>query len=77
MRAANHPLAKLGQVTWLDLINYPQVVFKDGYGMQRLVQEEFERHGATLNAVVELNTPDAFRGVVRQSHWVALLPDSA
>lgn len=77
LMAANHPLAQLGQVTWLDLINYPQVVFKDGYGMQRLVQEEFERHGATLNAVVELNTPDAFRGVVRQSHWVALLPDSA
>jgi DNA-binding transcriptional LysR family regulator len=30
-----------------------------------------------LRAVLELNTPDAFRGVVRQGETIALLPESA
>ncbi|MBW4579757.1 MAG: LysR family transcriptional regulator [Tildeniella nuda ZEHNDER 1965/U140] len=75
--AANHPLAAHEAVRWDDLVKYPQVVFKDGYGMQRIVQEQFERRGATLRAVLELNTPDAFRGVVRQGELVALLPETA
>jgi DNA-binding transcriptional LysR family regulator len=77
LMAANHPLATHDPVLWSDLVKYPQVVFKDGYGMQRIVQEQFERRGATLNAALELNTPDAFRGVVRQGELLALLPESA
>lgn len=73
----NHPLAQYEQVPWSELIKYPQVVFKDGYGMQRLVQERFARLGAKLRAVMELNTLDAFRGVVRQGEIIALLPQSA
>jgi DNA-binding transcriptional LysR family regulator len=45
--------------------------------MQRLVQDQFECHGGTLQVALELNTLDAFRGVVRQGEWVALLPQSA
>lgn len=75
--AATHPLAHYKAVPWAELTQYPQVVFKDGYGMQRIVQEQFERRGATLRAVLELNTPDAFRGVVRQGELVALLPETA
>ncbi|XHX80990.1 MAG: LysR family transcriptional regulator [Stenomitos frigidus ULC029] len=75
--AANHPLAAFEVIPWDELANYPQVVFKDGYGMQRLVQEQFERRGLTLRAALELNTPDAFRGVVRQGELVALLPETA
>ena len=45
--------------------------------MQRLVQEQFDRCGQTLQAVLELNTLDAFRGVVRQGNLIALLPQSA
>src|SRR4028118_85041 len=77
LMAANHPLAQPEGVPWSELTRYPQVVFKDGYGMQRLVQERFERLGATLQAVLEVNTLDAFRGVVRQGDLVALLPQSA
>ncbi len=33
--------------------------------------------GAKLHAVLELNTLDAFRGVVRQGELIALLPHSA
>lgn len=77
LMAANHPLAKLKEVHWAELTQYPQVVFKDGYGMQRIVQEQFERRGAILKAALELNTPDAFRGVVRQGDLVALLPETA
>lgn len=77
LTSANHPLAQYEQVPWSELITYPQVVFKDGYGMQRLVQERFEQLGATLQAVLEVNTLDAFRGVVRQGELVALLPQSA
>jgi DNA-binding transcriptional LysR family regulator len=77
LTAANHPLAQYERVPWLELVRYPQVVFKDGYGMQRLVQEKFERTDATLQAVLEVNTLDAFRGVVRQGELVALLPNSA
>lgn len=61
LMAANHPLAQYERVPWSELTRYPQVVFKDGYGMQRLVQERFERLGATLQAVLEVNTLDAFR----------------
>jgi DNA-binding transcriptional LysR family regulator len=75
--AANHPLAEYELVPWSELIRYPQVVFKDGYGMQRLVQDRFERMEATLQAALEVNTLDAFRGVVRQGELVALLPHSA
>jgi|SRR5579883_199105 len=77
LTAAAHPLAQYETIPWEELARYPQVVFKDGYGMQRIVQEQFERRGATLRAVLELNTPDAFRGVVRQGQLVALLPETA
>ncbi|MDJ0555576.1 MAG: LysR family transcriptional regulator [Microcoleaceae cyanobacterium MO_207.B10] len=77
LMAANHPLTEYDQIPWSELIRYPQVVFKDGYGMQRLVQEQFDKLGAKLNAALELNTLDAFRGVVRQGNLIALLPHSA
>jgi DNA-binding transcriptional LysR family regulator len=75
--AADHPLSDYEIVRWSELVKYPQVVFKDGYGMQRLVQEWFSRQNVRLNAVMELNTLDAFRGVVRQGKIVALLPQAA
>lgn len=75
--AANHHLTAYSQVPWSELIRYPQVVFKDGYGMQRLVKEQFNLQGVQLRTVLELNTLDAFRGTVRQGDWVALLPQSA
>ena len=77
LSAANHPLAQYDRVPWSELIRYPQVVFKDGYGMQRLVQDRFERLEARLQAALEVNTLDAFRGVVRQGELIALLPHSA
>jgi DNA-binding transcriptional LysR family regulator len=77
MMAANHPLNRFDIIPWLELVRYPQIVFKDGYGMQRLIQEQFQRLGAKLRAVVELNSLDAFRGVVQQGDSVALLPRSA
>lgn len=77
LMAADHPLTRFTEIPWSELVHYPQVVFKDGYGMQRLVQEQFQRQGATLKAVLELNTLDAFRGIVRQGELIALLPQSA
>ncbi|MDY6781127.1 MAG: LysR family transcriptional regulator [Cyanobacteriota bacterium] len=77
LMAADHPLTRYSTVPWSELVRYPQVVFKDGYGMQRLVQERFALLGAKLRAVMELNTLDAFRGVVRQGELLALLPQSA
>jgi DNA-binding transcriptional LysR family regulator len=77
LMSANHPLIAYDWIPWENLTCYPQVVFKDGYGMQRLVQDRFERLGAKLQAVLEVNTLDAFRGVVRQGDMVALLPRSA
>ena len=77
LMCADHPLARYNPVPWSELVKYPQVVFKDGYGMQRLVQEQFSKQGSKLQAVLELNTLDAFRGVVRQGKLIALLPKSA
>ncbi|HIK29003.1 MAG: LysR family transcriptional regulator [Oscillatoriaceae bacterium SKW80] len=77
LMAANHPLTQYETVPWAELGRYPQVVFKDGYGMQRLVQEQFERRGIKLKVALELNTLDAFRGVVRQGEQIALLPQLA
>jgi DNA-binding transcriptional LysR family regulator len=77
LTAAKHPLAQYESIPWSELIRYPQVVFKDGYGMQRLIQDRFERLDATLQAALEVNTLDAFRGVVRQGELIALLPHSA
>ena len=77
LMSAHHPLTEYTQVPWSELAKFPQVVFKDGYGMQRLVQEQFQRYGATLKAALELNTLDAFRGIVRQGQFIALLPRSA
>jgi DNA-binding transcriptional LysR family regulator len=77
LMSSQHPLTQYAQVPWTELVKYPQVVFKDGYGMQRLVQEQFNKQGSQLQAVLELNTLDAFRGVVRQGELLALLPKSA
>jgi DNA-binding transcriptional LysR family regulator len=77
LMAANHPLAHYGVVPWYELAQFPHVVFKDGYGMQRLVQEQFKKLGLALKAAIELNTLDAFRGVIRQGDMVALLPRGA
>lgn len=77
LMAANHPLTQYDEVPWSELAQYPQVVFKDGYGMQRLVQAQFAESGGELQAALELNTLDAFRGVVRQGSLTALLPQSA
>ena len=77
LMSANHPLTKYAKVPLIEIANYPQVVFKDGYGMQRLVQEWFNKQNLELKTVMELNTLDAFRGVVRQGESVALLPQGA
>jgi DNA-binding transcriptional LysR family regulator len=77
LMSSQHPLTQYSQVPWAELVKYPQVVFKDGYGMQRLVQEQFNKQGSQLQAVLELNTLDAFRGIVRQGELIALLPKSA
>lgn len=77
LMAATHPLTCYQQVPWSELARYPQVVFKDGYGMQRLVQEQFQRYALDLKPLVELNTLDGFRGMVRQGEFIALLPRSA
>jgi len=72
----NHPLNKKESLTWRDLHNVPQVVFKDGYGLQRLVQDQFNRQGLRLHAALELNSLEAFRGVVKQGSLIALLPET-
>lgn len=77
LMAADHPLTRFEAVPWDALTGYPQVVFKDGYGMQRLVQAQFDQCGRSLQAALELNTLDAFRGVVRRGNLIALLPKSA
>ncbi|HEY9629469.1 MAG TPA: LysR family transcriptional regulator [Coleofasciculaceae cyanobacterium] len=77
LMAADHPLTRYKQVPWEAIAAYSQVVFKDGYGMQRLVQEKFQRHALNLKPAIELNTLDGFRGMVRQGDLVALLPRSA
>ncbi|MGI0483161.1 LysR family transcriptional regulator [Geminocystis sp. CENA526] len=73
----NHPLAQQKSVTINDLAQYSQVIFKDGYGMQRIVQEIFASQGLDLDVAMELNTLDAFRGVIRQGNLIALLPELA
>ncbi|WP_088891909.1 LysR family transcriptional regulator [Leptolyngbya ohadii] len=77
LMSSSHPLTQYDQIPWAELSRYPQVVFKDGYGMQRLVQEQFQRSGLLLQAAIELNTLDGFRGMVRQGNLIALLPQSA
>ena len=77
LMAASHPLTQYDRVPWAAIAEYPQVVFKDGYGMQRLVQEQFQRNSLPLRLAIELNTLDGFRGMVRQGELVALLPRSA
>jgi DNA-binding transcriptional LysR family regulator len=77
LMSVDHPLTDFDPVPWDELVKYPQVVFKDGYGMQRLVREQFAKQGSQLHVVLELNTLDAFRGVVRQGELIAMLPKSA
>ena len=77
LMAANHPLSRLEKIPLLELVKYPQIVFKDGYGMQRLVQDWFSNQNVQIKTAMELNTLDAFRGVIRQGEMVALLPHKA
>ncbi|ACK66345.1 transcriptional regulator, LysR family [Rippkaea orientalis PCC 8801] len=77
LMAADHPLTQFNEIPWSELAHYPQVVFKEGYGMQRLVQEWLTTQNISLKIVMELNTLDAFRGIVRQGEIIALLPETA
>lgn len=77
LMSANHPLSGYETIPLAKLVEYPQVVFKDGYGMQRLVQEWFCCQTLQPRIAMELNTLDAFRGVVRQGEMIALLPEGA
>lgn len=77
LMAKDHPLSQYEEVPFVELGNYAQVVFKDGYGMQRLVQDWFVRQGISPRIAMELNTLDAFRGVIRQTNFIALLPERA
>ncbi|PZO18957.1 MAG: LysR family transcriptional regulator [Leptolyngbya foveolarum] len=77
LMSADHPLAAHEVVPWSEIARYPQVVFKDGYGMQRIVQNQFRDRNEDFKIALELNTLDAFRGVVRQGNMIALLPQSA
>lgn len=42
-----------------------------------MVQEQFQLQGLELNAVLELNSLDAFREMVKQGNLLALLPAGA
>ncbi len=77
LMAASHPLSRYERIPWPVLAEYPQAVFKDGYAMRAWVGSHLARQGLTLKAALELNTLDAFRGVVRQGQLIALLPESA
>ena len=77
LMASDHPLAQFESIPWSEIAHYPQVVFKDGYGMQRIVQSQFRDRNEDFKIALELNTLDAFRGVVRQGNMIALLPQSA
>jgi DNA-binding transcriptional LysR family regulator len=77
LMAADHPLTQYQILPWESLLPYPQVIFKDGYGMQRLVQDWFTQQQQDCKVVMELNTLDAFRGVIRRGNIIALLPQTA
>jgi len=77
LMANDHPLTKYTSVPWQKLGEYPHVVFKDGYATQRLVQDQFRLQQIKLDAALELNSLDAFRGVIRQSNLIALLTQSS
>lgn len=77
LMSANHPLSEHSEVNLRDFITYPQIIFKDGYGMQRIVQEYFNDNQVKPKIAMELNTLDAFRGVIRQGNLIALLPKLA
>ncbi|MEY2984337.1 MAG: hypothetical protein RLZZ568_954 [Cyanobacteriota bacterium] len=77
LMAADHPLTRYQILPWESLLPYPQVIFKEGYGMQRLVQDWFAQQQQDCKVVMELNTLDAFRGVVRRGNIIALLPQTA
>ncbi|MEB3232665.1 MAG: LysR family transcriptional regulator [Leptolyngbyaceae bacterium] len=77
LMAANHPLSTYDAVPWEAIAQYPHAIFKDGYGMSRLLQDQFSSQGLELKISMELNTLDAFRGIVRQGEFLALLPRSA
>ena len=76
LMASDHPLTAKKFITWEDLGPYPQVIFKDGYRMRRLVEDEFSRREIPLNVSLELNIPEAFYGVVEGSEMIALMPQS-
>ena len=77
LMAADHPLSKRNSLTAAEIACYPQITFKDGYGMQRLTQNWFATAGVTPHIAMELNSLDAFRGAIRQGEYLALLPKSA
>ena len=54
---STHPLVKSQPVPWSALSHYPHVIFKDGYGMQRLVQERFKTLGITPVSYTHLTLP--------------------
>ncbi|GAB4215310.1 MAG: LysR family transcriptional regulator [Synechococcales cyanobacterium] len=77
LMAAAHPLAQWDEIPWAVIASQPQAVFRDGYAMRSLITGHLAKMGLSLKVALELNTLDAFRGVVKQGQLIALLPESA
>jgi DNA-binding transcriptional LysR family regulator len=75
--AAQHPLARRRQITPQDLVRQPFVLFEQGSGTRRAIEEFFVREQIAPKVVTETENVEIIKAFVRVGMGVTIIPYQA
>jgi DNA-binding transcriptional LysR family regulator len=74
--ASRHPLAKRRTVNWADISAYDHIAKNGNSSVRQLVNAEYERQGAMLRPVFEVEHLGTMLGLIAQGLGIGILPES-
>jgi DNA-binding transcriptional LysR family regulator len=72
----HHPfaLAKLPRVSLVEVAKEPLVLFREGFGLRRIMDTIFNQRGYVLESIVEIDSIEGMKELVKQDVGVTLMP---
>jgi DNA-binding transcriptional LysR family regulator len=68
------PLAARRRVTLADLVNHGVIAYATGSNTRRMIDDVFTAHGETLQARMEISSPEAMKQLAQAGLGVTILP---
>jgi DNA-binding transcriptional LysR family regulator len=69
-----HGLARMKQVSFVELLALPMGIPEVGFGIRRLIDDQCRRLGMSIEPMLETNSIEALRGFARSGAGVSILP---